>query len=167
MFRARHTRRRRIGGAPPRLLHGPLFALLLGVVGSGCYVYSPAARSPAPGTRLLLELNDRGRVALGDSIGPSGRVVEGTLTANSDSAFSLRVVRVGYLNGQSNNWNGEPLMVLRDLVGDVKERRFSKSRSWLTATGVSVAVVAFIASRGLLGFGSGGDDPSPGPPGQQ
>jgi hypothetical protein len=116
---------------------------------------------------LVLELNDRGRVALGDSIGPSGEEVEGTVTANSDSAYSLRVVRVGYLNGFSNNWNGEPLIVSRDLVGSVRERRFSRSRTWLTATGVSAAVVAFIATRGLLGFGSGGGDSGGGGGNQQ
>lgn len=166
MSHARLTGRSRAGGEPTRFLSGCLLVFLLGVT-SGCYVYSPAPPSPARGTRLLLELNDRGRVALGDSIGPSGRVVEGTVTANSDSAYSLRVVRVGYLNGQSNNWNGEPLVVPKDLVGNVKERRLSKSRSWLTATGVSVAVVAFIATRGLFGFGSEGREPGPGPPGQQ
>jgi len=127
------------------------FVLLLGVA-SACYVYTPAPAAAVPGTRLLLELNDRGRVGLGDSIGPSALVVEGLVASNSDSAYTLRVVRVGYLNGQSNQWNGEPLIVAREFVGTAKERKFSKSRSWLTAGAVSLAAVAFIASRGLLGF---------------
>src|SRR3979409_2307951 len=122
--------------------------LLLWGVASACYVYTPAPAAPGPGTRLLLELNDRGRVGLGDSIGPSGQVVEGTVASNSDSAYSLRVMRVGYLNGQSNTWNGEPLRVSREWVGNATERRFSKSRTWLSASAVSLAAVAFIASRG-------------------
>jgi hypothetical protein len=142
------------------------FVLLLGVT-SACYVYTPAPTPSVPGTRLLLELNDRGRVGLGDSIGPSAQVVEGLVASNSDSAYTLRVVRVGYLNGQSNNWNGEPLFISREFVGIAKERTFSRSRSWLTVGGVSLAAVAFISSRGLLGFGSEGRKGGGGPPPQQ
>jgi len=86
------------------------------------------------------------------------------MQSNSDSAYSLQVVRVGYLNGQSNQWNGEPLIVAREFVGNARERRFSRSRTWLTASAVTLAVVAFIASRGLLGFGSESRPPGGGPP---
>jgi hypothetical protein len=136
-------------------------------VASACYVYTPAPGAPGPGTRLVLELNDRGRVGLGDSIGPSGQVVEGTVAANSDSAYSLRVVRVGYLNGQSNAWNGEPLRVSREWVGNATERKFSKGRTWLSAGAVSLGALVFVASRGLLGFGSAAGKKGGGPPGQQ
>jgi hypothetical protein len=146
-----------------RFWSGFLLVVLLGAA-SACFEYAPAPAAPGPGTRLLLELNDRGRVGLGDSIGPSSQVVEGLVASNSDSAYALRVLRVGYLNGQSNEWKGEPLTVRRDFVGIAKERKFSKGRTWLTATSVSLAVVAFIASRQLLGFGSQTTKPSGGPP---
>ena len=141
--------------------------LLLQGVASACYEYTPAPAAPGPGTSLLLELNDRGRVGLGDSIGPSGQLVEGTVTALSDSAFSLRVVRVGYMNGQSNKWNGEPLMVAKDFVGNATVRRFSRTRTWLAASAVSLAAGAFIATRGLLGLGSENAKPGGGKPPQQ
>lgn len=166
MWRGKHDRRSRTGGRPIYFLNGALTALVVGVA-TGCYVYTPAAPNPSPGTRLVLELNDRGRVALGDSIGPSGDEVEGTITSNTDAAYTLRVVRVGYLNGQSNNWNGEPLVISRDLVGNVKQRRLSRTRSWLVGTGVSAAAVVFIATRGLFGFGSDGEGGGDGPPNQQ
>lgn len=149
-----------------RFWSGWLLLLLQGMA-SACYVYSPASATPVPGTRVLLELNDRGRVGLGDSIGPSSQVVEGTVVSNSDSAYGVRVVRVGYLNGQSNQWNGEPLMVSKDFVGTARERRFSRSRTWLTAGSAALAAVAFIASRGLLGFGSESRTPGGGPPNTQ
>lgn len=149
-----------------RFWSGCLLAFLLGVT-SGCYVYSPAPVTPVPGSRVLLELNDRGRVGLGDNIGPSGQIVEGTMQSNSDSAYSLRVVRVGYLNGQSNQWNGEPLKVAKEFVGNARERRFSRSRTWLAASAVTLAAVAFIATRGLLGFGSESRQPGGGPPSEQ
>ena len=129
----------------------PAFAA---AVVAGCYVHTPAPVTPAAGSHLLLELNDRGRVGLGDSIGPSARTIEGTTILSSDSAYTLRVTRVGYLNGQSNNWTGEPLVVAREFVMNATEQKFSKSRTWLTATAVTAAVVAFISTRGLLGFGN-------------
>ena len=156
--------RSRAGGGRRLLQRGLLVVVLLGV-GTGCYVYAPAAQ-PAAGSRLLLELNDQGRVGLGDSIGPSGEVVEGTMTSESDTAYSLRVVRVGYLNGQSNYWNGELLTVSRTFVNRAMERRHSSRRTWLTVSGITAATVLFIATRGLLGFGSGGDGGGPGDPGQ-
>lgn len=147
-----------------RFCSGCLLLLLQSMV-SACYEYAPAPTTPGPGTSLLLELNDRGRVGLGESIGPSGQLVEGTVAGISDSAFALRVVRVGYMNGQSNKWNGEPLMVAKDFVARVTERRFSRARTWLAASAFSLAAGAFIASRGLLGLGSertkGGGKPPP------
>lgn len=154
------------GAEPRRFWRGCLLAFLV-CVSSGCYVYSPAARIPVPGSRLLLELNDEGRVGLGESIGPSGQLVEGTAMSDSDSAYSLNVARVEYLNGQSNQWKGEHLTVARNFVNRAMERRFSSSRTWLTVSAVAAATVWFIASRGLLGFGSEGRPGGGGEPGQQ
>ena len=124
---------------------------------TGCYVYTPVAAPPAPGSRLLLELNDRGRVGLGGSIGASAKSVEGLLQAGSDSMYSLKVVSVGYLNGQRNQWNGEPLGVSRDFVRDVKSRQYSRSRTYMTAGAIVAGTVLFIVTRGLIGGGSTGD----------
>jgi len=122
---------------------------------AGCYVYVPAPVTPAAGSQLSLELNDRGRVGLGDSIGPSAKTIDGKTIVSSDSAYTLRVSKVGYLNGQANKWNGEPLVVLNEFVSKATEQRFSRSRTWLTATAVTAAAIAFVSTRGLLGFGSG------------
>jgi hypothetical protein len=121
---------------------------------SGCYVYTPVSTTPVTGSTLAFELNDRGRVGLGQNIGPSARTIEGTLQPNGDSAYALHVLSVGYLNGQTNKWNGEQLSVSKDFVRDVRERHFSKSRTWLTAGAVTAGIVAFLASRNLLGFGA-------------
>jgi hypothetical protein len=131
---------------------------------AGCYIYSAAPATPAPGSQLLLDLTDRGRVGLGDSVGAGAKTIEGTAISTTDSAYSLRVSRVSYLNGQSNNWTGERLLVPRSFVTNAKEQKFSKSRTWLTAAAVGAGVIAFIASRGLLGFGSGGGEGGAPPP---
>lgn len=165
LFSARLTGQSRTGGGSRRFWRGCLLAFLLGVA-SGCYAYGPAPANAMPGTRVLLELNDRGRVGLGDSIGPRGGILEGTVQSNSDSAYSLRMERVEYLNGQSNAWNGESLVVPKEFIGNARERTFSAGRTWLVAGAVTLAAVAFIASRHLLGFGSeggstGGTKPPP------
>jgi hypothetical protein len=166
MSRVRLTGDSRTGGGPRRFWSGCMLAFLSGVA-SGCYVYGPAPGDATPGTRVLLELNDRGRVGLGNSIGPTGGVVEGTVQSNSDSAYSLLVRRVEYMNGQSNAWNGERLIVPKEFVGNARERTFSPSRTWLAAGGLVLAAVAFISSRNLLGFGSGSKGSGGGPPNTQ
>jgi hypothetical protein len=132
----------------------------------GCYTYSAAPAAPAPGTHLVLGLTDRGRVELGDSVGPGASSIEGTTVMSTDSAYSLRVTKVSYLNGQSNEWTGEALLVPKNLVTNAREQRFSRSRSWVAAAAVGGGLIAFIASRGLLGFGSGGSTGKNPPPNQ-
>ena len=166
MSRVRLTGDSRTGGGPRRFWSGCMLAFLSGVA-SGCYVYGPAPGDATPGMRVLLELNDRGRVGLGNSIGPTGGVVEGTVQSNSDSAYSLLVRRVEFMNGQSNAWNGERLIVPKEFVGNARERTFSPSRTWLAAGGLVLAAVAFISSRNLLGFGSGSKGSGGGPPNTQ
>jgi len=147
---------------------GRLLVLAVSVVTvSGCYVYTAAPAAPAAGTQLLLELNDVGRVGLGDSIGSSAQTIEGTSIQSSDSAYALRVSKVGYLNGQLNDWTGERLVVPRIFVTNARERKFSRSRSGLAATLATAAVVTFISTRGLLGFGSSPRDPGGKKPGEQ
>lgn len=131
---------------------------------SGCYVYTPAAPAPAVGTSLSIELNDKGRVGLGDSIGSAARIIEGTSVPSPDTAYKVSVMKVSYMNGQSNNWTGEQLLIPRLFVNNVRERRFSKSRSWLMGTAVTAAIAGFIATRGILGSGTSPKDPGNGNP---
>lgn len=142
--------------------------MALVAIASGCYVYTAAPSAPAPGTELVLALNDRGRAGLGDSIGSGAEVVEGKSVPSPDSAYSLLVSRVSYLSRQSNDWNGERLVVPKLFVAGAQERRFSRGRTGVAAGLVAAAVVGFISSRGLLGFGSTSSEPPGGgkPPAQ-
>lgn len=119
---------------------------------------TPVVAAPVPGTQLDMELNDRGRVGLGESVGPAATTVEGVLQSQTDSAYLIRVGSVGYVNGQSNKWNGEPLMIQKEFVKDVSERRFSRSRSWLAVGILAASVVAFAVTRSLLGAGNSDRD---------
>jgi hypothetical protein len=153
--------------APGRALRGWTALLLAGVTSlSGCYAIVPLAGAPSPGSTLVLDLNDRGRLALGDSIGRAAETIQGEVTARSDSAYVLRVESVRYLNGQSNRWSGEPLAVRMDLVGRARERQFSRKRTLGAALGTVAAILAVALTTDLFGTGDlPREGPTP-PPGQ-
>jgi len=152
--RAHRARAQRAGRAA-------VLALVAASSGGGCYTSVPVAAPPAPGTTLVLELNDRGRLVLGDSIGTAAARIEGVVAAASDSSYALRVASVQYLNGQANRWSGEPLTVRADLLSGVRERRYSRPRTW-AVIGATLAVVAAVAlSTDLVGAGTLRREPTP------
>jgi hypothetical protein len=114
---------------------------------------------------VLLALNDRGRVALADSIGEAAAEIEGALVSRQDSVFVIRVRAVEYLNGQRQRWTGEPLSVKEAHVRDVHARHMSRGRTAVVAGAISSSVIAFILSRDLFGLGGGGREPGGGGPG--
>jgi hypothetical protein len=153
-----HSGVRRMGG----VLCGLLLSFTSGLL-QGCYVYTPVMGHPAPTSYVALDITDRGRVGLGDLIGPAATRVEGVVKAETDSTYALSVASVGYVNGQSNRWNGEPLMVRKDFIGNLRERKFSRGRTALAAGSALGGVLVFALTRGLFGFGSTGSDGKEGP----
>ena len=141
-------------------------AAALWVAATGCYTSTPVETAPSPGTAVVLDLNDRGRVALGPSIGSSAARVEGSLDS-VDSAYKLKVTSVTYLNGQSNRWTNEPLTIQSDLVRELRVKRFSRSRTALVAGGSVGAVIALALTRQLLIEGSPETTGKPGEPGSE
>jgi hypothetical protein len=141
---------------------GFLLAFLTGVT-SGCYVYVPVEGTPAQGQYIGLDLNDRGRVGLGQSLGPAASRIEGTIQVSSDTAYQVSVASVSYLNGQKSPWTGESLLIQKDFVRDVQGRSLSRSRSVLLGVAALVAT-GFAVSRGLKGGGNIPVDPPPPPP---
>ncbi len=128
--------------------------MLLSGISTGCYSTVPAATTPVPGQVLVMDLNDKGRVALGPSIGSSATRVEGLLDSRTDSAYVMKVRSVVYMNGSSQRWTEEPLTIQTDLVRELKERKFSPSRTALFSAGSVGTILAFIATRSLLGIGN-------------
>lgn len=152
-----HSQLRRV----MRAVGGCGLAFLLGV-SSGCYVYPPVVTTPSPGSELRLDLNDRGRVALGTLIGPAAVNVEGVLKSPPDTAYVLGVTSVTDFRGQANKWNGEPVTVSKEFVANTTRRTFSKSRTWLTVAMAAAGVAALAVSFGLTGGGTTLPDPGPG-----
>lgn len=129
-----------------------------------CYSYVPLDVSPQPGTEVRLELNDRGRAALADSIGPTAHRIEGTLRSASDSAYELDVRSVEYYTGRVQRWSGEDLRIPMSFVSQSRERRFDRKRSLLVGVGATAAVVLAILGNDLVGGGSPGPTPVDPPP---
>ena len=157
------TAHRRRAGGFSRAGRYALVAVLVGA--PGCYVNRPLAAAPEPGVTVLLELNDRGRIALADSVGEAASQIEGALVSRRDSVFVIRVRAVEYLNGQRHRWTGEALTIREEHLRDVHARRRSRGRTAVVAGVVSSSLIAFILSRDLFGLGGGGREPGGGDPG--
>jgi hypothetical protein len=133
---------------------------------AGCYINTPpAAPVPELGVRVVLELNDQGRMALTRSLGPEVLLVSGRFVDGSDSAYRVAISSTQTLDRQRVPWGGETVSVSHEYVRRVSERRFSKPRTALFTLGLAAAVGVFIATRGLLGFGDTTPDPDECPPG--
>ncbi len=142
----------------------PLGLILLPLL-AGCYVNRPYAElrpEPAPGTRLVIELTDAGRVALAPQMGTGVDRVEGALVQRSDSLYVLGVAKVFGLYGTLQKWEGEQIGFPTTYVRRLYERRFSLGRTVALAGGAAVGVVALLLSTSLAG---GGNDSGPGPNG--
>ena len=142
-----------------RVYRGLFLCFVFGLA-QGCYVYTPVITTPAPSAYISLEISDR-------LIGPAATRVEGVLQSETDSLYAVNVASVGYLNGQSNRWSGEPLAVRKEFIAHVSERRFSRSRTALATSSLIGGILLFALSRGLLGSGTTPGEPKPGEPPSQ
>jgi len=149
--------------APGRAWRGWMALLLAGLSPlAGCYSTHPMVSAPTPGTTVVLNLTDQARVQLGDQIGPSAKRVQGVVQVQNDTAFVLHVSSVEYLNGKSNEWSGEPLIVPKALVTEARVREFSRARTTAIGVGIAAAIITLFAKTNFLGVG--GSDRQPNPP---
>ncbi len=129
-------------------------AALLLPTATGCYSYLPVwNREPASGSEISLTLTDHGRVALSDRLGPGARTIRGRLSEVVDSAYTIKVSGVTYIDSRTAKWTNESVYVSKNDVGGIEERRLSKSRTWLAA-GVAVgaaALATLIVIKGTAG----------------
>jgi hypothetical protein len=144
-------------------------ALLLSGALNGCYEFVPAQTDVmAPGKPIALEINDQGRVGLGNVIGAEVRRLSGTLIAQSDQDYEMRVTELTYLNDRTSQWSGEQLRVPKQYARTVFEQKLSTGRT-LTASLVSAGLIlAAILTSSLTGRGGndgGVSKPPPPPPG--
>jgi hypothetical protein len=153
----------RIAGAARRTA-GILVLVGMSVSATACYTYRPLSTAPVAGTEVKLELNDRGRAALADSVGPAVRSITGSLADVSSGRYDLRIHTVEFFSGMFQQWSGERLVVPEEYVLRSSERRFDRKRSWLVGVGSAAALAAAIISIDLLGGAEPSPTPVPPPP---
>jgi hypothetical protein len=130
--RAAEPRLRVYGGF--RLL-GPV---LLAVAAMGCFTYNEVPRTEAlPGREIQVDLNEIGRTALVNQIGPQVRSVTGRLDASDTSGLTVAISKTSVMNGDDNGWHGEPMTIPYRYIAQIEERTLSK--------GKTVALVALAA----------------------
>jgi hypothetical protein len=128
----------------------------------GCYTLQPLGGGPPPvGTSVTLDVTDRGRVALGGSMGPEIAQIDGRLIGTDSGGYVVAVSSVRYLRGGSQPWRGEQVRIRTEDVGRAYERRFSRTRSLAIGAAIVGGVVAFLGGQALLGLGEGGDGDPP------
>jgi hypothetical protein len=153
-------------GLAPRRTRLARAVLLLGALPlSGCYTTQQLTTAPAPGTTVVLDLNDRARVQLGDRIGPSAASIEGVVQAGNDSGYVLNISSVKYLNGQSNQWSGERFSISSGLVSQAWRREFSRSKTTALGIGIAAAILGAVLKADFFGQSSGTPPVSPPPTG--
>ena len=143
-------RPRRSTVAPVRLVRAAVLAGSLGL-STGCYTTRSLMGVPDAGTQAVAILNDRGRVALGDTLGANVDRLTGDVVSRGDTSFVMSVRNVRYFGGQTNEWKGERVTVPVQALRAVEERRFSRLRTFLVVGAVVAGLVAFIATRSILG----------------
>lgn len=114
---------------------------------------------PEVGTRIALDVNDAGRVALGGSMGPEIGQIEGRLVQRDSEEYLVAVSLIHLVRGGEQNWSGEPVRVKSEYVTSVYERRFDRGRT-IALGAAGVGSVVYLVTRSILGAGSG-DHPRP------
>lgn len=128
---------------------------------SGCYTYAAGPVSDIrPDSQISAEITDVGRVALGQRVGQEVRRVDGRVVQRSDTSFQLLVSQVTYLNGLSDQWQGQEVSLRPQDVRLVTQRTFSRSKTALLIGAMVAGLAATILSLNFLGITSG--DPSGG-----
>lgn len=140
-------------------------ALGAGVL-TGCYTLRPVTTPVSEGTDVAFDVNDAGRLALTPQVGPEVAQLEGRIVSANNGDYVLAVNAVRFVRGGEQIWKGERVRLSQDHVHSSYERRFSPGRTAAAAAITAGGVVAFFATRSLLGLGSEqGEDPRPPDPG--
>lgn len=132
-----------------------LFAVVLT---AGCYYYRPMptpAPTPASLTYVSVALTDSGTDRLWRYLGPDVGSLRGRLVTTDDSTYTMSVFAVDLRQGTSLGWKGERVVLNRQLVSGLSERRFSVGRTTLAGGLSATAFVLTLRAFKILTGGGG------------
>jgi hypothetical protein len=103
----------------------------------GCYTYSNTgvgdAAIMAP---VRVQLTEQGSQELTNQVGPRGSMLEGLLTAKSESTLVFGVTALTRTNGVEETWHGERVTVPTSSVSRIQLRKFSPLNTGLFVAGI-------------------------------
>ncbi|HJU75234.1 MAG TPA: hypothetical protein VJ717_15940 [Gemmatimonadaceae bacterium] len=134
-------------------------AVLIGTLQlcTACYQYVPVQSAPV-GSQVGLDINDDGRVALREQLGPGIVRLEGRVAEMAGDAVVVRASSVTQIGGRATPVDSVRVRVSQGHIDRMDERRLSRTRTWMVVGGAVAIVAAF-----LIGGGIGGKAPSPEP----
>ena len=131
----------------------------------GCYETLPLQQGPPPAVETVqLLLNDKGRVNVAEKLGTGVAKVEGNVTAQDATSYSVAVTHVIQQNGSTSTWNGELVVIAKDGTDGYQIHRYNKTRTLVLAVAITAGVVVFFLTTKLLGGGNTTDTPVTGGP---
>jgi hypothetical protein len=132
-------------------------AALAGLLLTGCYTLQPVDRTKIQvGTKVAFDVNDVGRVSLGELVGPEIGRIDGLLVGQESGEYYIAVSGVQLLRGGEQVWTGERVRLKSEYVSTVYERRFHKGRTIALSAAVVGGLAALVVSQDLFGLGTTG-----------
>jgi len=137
-----------------------LLGLAAGAALAGCYSLQPvSAATPELGSVVAVDVNDAGRAALNQAVGPEVRQLEGRLVQRSEAEMLLAVTAVRTFRGGEQVWKGERVTLRPEYLGNTYAKRFSTGRT-IFASALTIGAFVALAYNGVIP-GIGGENPPP------
>lgn len=135
---------------------------LLNVLGSACYTAVDTPHDAVrPGVRVYVDLAEAGTSNLARYVGPNVRQIYGDVSEVAGGSLVIALRSVTDRRAIETLWAGESVAIPRADIVSIRERQFSRRRTWAFATAVVAAVLAGGRAFGVFGGGEGhrGDVP--------
>jgi hypothetical protein len=135
------------------------------LVTTACYTYDPHTPGDIqPGQRIVVTVNNVGRVALTADIGDDVATATGDLTSVDSAGIHMRVTEANFLSGTTTRMAGVAVTVPTNGAVLVTTKQFSRTKTTAVVIGIGAALIAAIRAFGIFGFGNGDAVNKPVPP---
>jgi len=126
---------------------------------AGCFSTQPVTGGVTPeiGSRVVLEINDAGRMGLGNTMGTEIDRVDGVMLQKDTIGMTIAVKHVVGLRGSVQVWNDELVRIDDHFVSTVSLRQFSRSRSVIAGV-AGVGGISLLLTSGFSAFLFGDND---------
>lgn len=141
-----------------------LSALLM--LQQACYTTIPVTGASAmPVGLVTIQVNDRGRLLVGNKLGSLVDKVVGRIVRADSVNIEVAVETVEDVRGSLARWGGEKFTIPREGIGAMNTKKTSRWRTGLLLGGIVVGlIVGLLSINGSVFGGDGGTQPGGGEP---